>query len=1556
MKKTLLSIIFFLLGCIPLLSQNLSIDPSFHYMDRNDGQGYNGKISVVVPLHDGRQLVGGEFSTYNGKPVPRLIRLFSDGQLDSSFKTDISFSTINTIRVQTDGKILIGGIFANFSGRIVRLNPDGDLDNTFQTNSGFNGAVGEIWIQSDGKILAGGQFTSYRGQTVPSLIRINPDGSRDSSFNPQEVTDYVHDFTFQADGKILVNFSNKLIRLYPDGTKDNSFQLEAPYGTTVFDPDHPEDGYIRYEFRAKIYPHEDGKILVQGDMRNSRRESTHFMRLLSDGSIDRSFSMIESYYDSAPVFLARDQEGKIFALGSYYSYSWAISYLGPDGSMEKSYTLQDAGNFSENFFEVQQDGKFLVSGDLLGGRSGLVRFNRDGSIDRSYNPTPEFSESVIALSLQPDGKIIAGGKFTSYNGTAANSLARIHSDGTPDETFNVGKGLILNDYKPHLSISVQPDNRILLVGSFNTFDGSTVGGIVRLNPDGSRDESFQTGTGLRFYYGIKALMQDDGKVILAIPYSHSSNNTFNGEPVNRLIRLNTNGSIDYSFDVGSGFYEGISSIAIIPGGKILVGFLTFNGKSVNGLVRLNPDGSLDPTFDVKEKPDIPIKNLVVQDDGKILAIGADGTTTLKSRLMRFNPDGSPDLDFNPEIQSIYPIGPLTLQSDNKILLTINPSAYENYLVRLLPDGRIDPTLKMTNRFNGIVNAMSKDSNGNLLVGGNFTSFNGIQANRIAQIQTITKQPAPLKEVIRINAGGPSLQFGTEEWLADTHFSGGRAYTNSVPIADTEKDILYQTERYGDIKYEIPVPEQGVYTLELHFAEIHWSRAGSRIFDLFVENNIFRSNIDLAKDIGINTASVLRIENVEVTDENLSLELISQKDNAKISGIALFKQEETKVPETIRINAGGDNIYYANEEWLSDRYYLGGQTYFDDSKSISNTMREQIYHSERNGKFSYHIPVPKAGRYNLSLHFAEIYWETAGKRIFDVQIENGQQTLENLDLVKSIGEPNRANSQIPLVVEVMDGTLDMEFVPRTDRAKLSGLTLSLRQPDSRWDPIIKQPEDVFLDEGQRWSYQIDASSQREGVALTYFAHGLPDGVVLDPNTGKISGVFDSEGTYKIALKVSTYDERSFFAEFTITVNPLPVVARINAGGGAFQFEEEEWQPDRYYTGGRSYTTSAPISNTSKETLYQSERNGDFSYQIPVPEKGAYTVELHFAEIHWKRSNARLFRFRLENSPPTDIIDLYKDHGGANNAYVLRIPDVQVVDGVLNLELITEKDRAKISGIAVYKQRQTYPPAGAVQLRVNAGGPAIMLNGEEWMADSYFEGGRTYGVGSVEISNTDIDEVYRSERYGNFNYSLPVPEEGSYTVELLFAEIHWNKSGARVFGMEVENGQFTMDNIDLFRNFGGKNSAYVIRAENIKVSDGYLDIKFTSQVNNAKLSGISLYKQNEIPANARISQEALVQVQQESGETDSEESDAIITLYPNPARDRINLEFDTEQFGVWNIVLINSLGVPTYSDRQNLEKGRHHLEIDLSAYRLGAGTYYLHLSSDKEAPRVLRVIIQ
>ncbi|HYY97436.1 MAG TPA: DUF4214 domain-containing protein, partial [Pyrinomonadaceae bacterium] len=116
---------------------------------------------------------------------------------------------VNAVALQSDGKVLVGGDFASFNGaarnRIVRLNADGSVDTSFDPGAGADSAVAEIVVQPDGKILVGGAFTHFGGAARNYFARLNADGSLDTSFDiGSGPNGFVSEVALEPDGDVLV--------------------------------------------------------------------------------------------------------------------------------------------------------------------------------------------------------------------------------------------------------------------------------------------------------------------------------------------------------------------------------------------------------------------------------------------------------------------------------------------------------------------------------------------------------------------------------------------------------------------------------------------------------------------------------------------------------------------------------------------------------------------------------------------------------------------------------------------------------------------------------------------------------------------------------------------------------------------------------------------------------------------------------------------------------------------------------------------------------------------------------------------------------------------------------------------------------------------------------------------------------------------------------------------------------------------------------------------------------------------------------------------------------
>jgi uncharacterized delta-60 repeat protein/uncharacterized repeat protein (TIGR02543 family) len=349
-----------------------------------------------------------------------------------------------------------------------------------------------------------------------------------------------------------------------------------------------------------------------------------------------------------------------------------------------------------------------------------------------------------AAALQSDGKIIIVGAFSSWNGTSAARVIRLHSDGTYDPTFNTALGT--GPAAGADRVLVQSDNKVVVSGSSTTWSGSTVSyRLVRLNSDGSLDTAFNTniGTGPNnnvFGYA----QQSDGKLIIVGSFTE-----WNGSTVGRIVRLNTDGTIDTTFstNVGTGATQDISRVNLQTTGKLVVtgSFTSWSGSTVGRIVRLNTDGTLDTTFSTNAGTGFSSHTYgsVVQSDDKIVVAGnfASYNGTTANRVLRLNADGTLDTTFSTNIGA----GPgsqasrVTLQSNGQILVAQGFTTWAGTtvgsLVRLNTDGTRDTTFTSTIgtslTANQVMTMTAQSSK--VLIMGTFTSWNGTPVGRIVRI-------------------------------------------------------------------------------------------------------------------------------------------------------------------------------------------------------------------------------------------------------------------------------------------------------------------------------------------------------------------------------------------------------------------------------------------------------------------------------------------------------------------------------------------------------------------------------------------------------------------------------------------------------------------------------------------------------------------------------------------------------------------------------------------------------------------------------------------------------
>lgn len=374
------------------------------------GAGFNSGsyVNLVVARPNGKILVGGDFGSYNGISKCCLIQLHENGTPDTAFnaRNNLSGNDFNDLILQPDGKVLLTGTITQVNGLpgkgIVRLNDDGSLDTTFQPAIHSN-TVNSAVLQSNGKIVLSQTIMVAQTLAKSRVFRLLQNGQYDSTFSTfADTIGLVHDMAIQANGKIILigNFpsfglhNNGAIRLNPNGTLDSTFQVGQGANDRIW--------------ASCIQA--DQKILLGGwfSQYNGLQANT-LVRLKEDGSVDSTFSI--------------------------FSNISSLSFPGVYGIASLN------------------DGRVYITGNnpssLTGAGLSVILLQSNGQIDTTFNAIISSIGVGVNVALQTDNKVIVVGSFSRYGNVWRQGIARIWgvspTVGFADESIsNVGVSIYPN--------------------------------------------------------------------------------------------------------------------------------------------------------------------------------------------------------------------------------------------------------------------------------------------------------------------------------------------------------------------------------------------------------------------------------------------------------------------------------------------------------------------------------------------------------------------------------------------------------------------------------------------------------------------------------------------------------------------------------------------------------------------------------------------------------------------------------------------------------------------------------------------------------------------------------------------------------------------------------------------------------------------------------------------------------------------------------------------------------------------------------------------------------
>ena len=362
----------------------------------------------------------------------------------------------------------------------------------------------------------------------------------------------------------------------------------------------------------------------------------------------------------------------------------------PPADGTPDFQFEPNANGAVRAIAVQDDGKILLGGnftalgtdDPMSTRNRIARLNADGTIDNDF-AVLDVNGEVFAIAVQSNGDILFGGNFTMVGTATRNHIARVDTNGILDDDFDPNvDGMTVDAIVLQMHEGVE---KILIGGSFNTVGSVPRSSFARLELNGDLDDDFN----LNVTGDVRVIaVTPDNEIFIAGQFSNVGTETRDN-----IARLDADGVVDTSFNAG--FLIGtitqgndeIESLAIQPDGRIVIGgaFASVAGVERNHVTRLNTDGSLDMSFDAVNFDDsaIVVAKVVLQPDGKILIGGfftdIEGQAMI-TNLARLNSDGSLDTSFTPGVSSI--VDAIAIQpADDNILVGGNFTSIDNGLPR-----------------------------------------------------------------------------------------------------------------------------------------------------------------------------------------------------------------------------------------------------------------------------------------------------------------------------------------------------------------------------------------------------------------------------------------------------------------------------------------------------------------------------------------------------------------------------------------------------------------------------------------------------------------------------------------------------------------------------------------------------------------------------------------------------------------------------------------------------------------------------------------------------------
>ncbi|GAB5525498.1 MAG: hypothetical protein Roseis2KO_33700 [Roseivirga sp.] len=595
-------------GPMVSLNEDGSLNQSFFKATNIISQSQS-PISNAIELPNRKLLVYGEFTNYNGLATNSVVILHEDGRVDDSFShQDENMLSVSSAVTQNSGKVVLALNKTNSqSGLIVRLNADGKKDETFSDFDTGTNTVYKIMAQSTDKLLVLSDATETDQPNV-DLFRLNTDGTSDDSFDlGTGIVGFFDDFQLEVDDDILIgtvsggaeggsidgNLTGLISRIGSDGAFDKTFVSPYKdesskvalaknhqifiYGNFSIIGDHFSRGIARFADVDKVMNVPSFNInSIAETVLVEKRNNDPILIPFFEGSFDKSFyfQSISNQWDWLRQRPAEPFTGEEIRVVKSLPDGSVAYGGGPVASTGQNLFFVEPGNqrvpfreysFNDNWVndvEMNAAWGIYVAGSFSGtngqtdGRAGIL----GPSLEIFASPFSADSVNITDIELLEDGKIVAAGVYSPAGETSlSNGLVRLNPDGSFDETFD--RSLHFNGGIIE-KIEIVSDGYIV-VGDFTGINSSeTRRGVAKINLDGTLNTEFNGDNSL---VGNKVHhVAVEGDAI----YLGGDFTAYQGHDVFGLIKLDLDGNLDESFRLPSSLSALVRDFEIFPDDEI----------------------------------------------------------------------------------------------------------------------------------------------------------------------------------------------------------------------------------------------------------------------------------------------------------------------------------------------------------------------------------------------------------------------------------------------------------------------------------------------------------------------------------------------------------------------------------------------------------------------------------------------------------------------------------------------------------------------------------------------------------------------------------------------------------------------------------------------------------------------------------------------------------------------------------------------------------------------------------------------------------------------------